>query len=170
MLFLFLLILLVLIPIYFRLSAYTEGGLLMLRAELELPFKISVKLYSAQINAKSAVKALLSRKRKKGVKAQIFPYALKSMHITRLSIKALIGTGDAFSTALVAGEIAGIISPIAAGVSGENCLVDIKPAFNEQVLEADITCLLYVNGINAFKALMEILRRNFKWKSILLKT
>lgn len=169
----FLLILAVfLIPIGIRFWADTEKDAIIIQAEFMLPFKSGIKLFKRSITAKSVVASLFSRKKAKGRKAPIFNILTRHAKIKKLYIQLKIGTGDASSTALISGQVFGLLAPLAANISKGNFNIDITPVFDEAAFNFSGECIF---SLNLVKIIIIFAKIKFsggkkKWKSIQLKT
>lgn len=155
------------IPVYIRIKADTEKEALKIRADIMLPFKIKIKLFSGDITVKKVIASIFSGKKKRGNRAQIFNVVRKHTKIKNLKIKARIGTGEASSSAMLNGALSGLTAPFRVK---ENCQIDIIPEFNEEVFEFFGQGIFKTNLFHGLIAILKIYGGKKKWKSILLKT
>ncbi|MBR2860420.1 MAG: DUF2953 domain-containing protein [Clostridia bacterium] len=156
MLYFLLLLGILLLPIYFRLTAKTENDALTLQAELMLVGKIKVRLYRTGITVKKVVSSLFSPKKQKPDKARIFNSIVKHTKIKRLNVQSNIGTSDASSTAIISGQLFGLLAPLAANVSKNNYNLDINPVFDCKQFDLFAECILSTNLVKALLILYKI--------------
>jgi len=155
------------VPLHIRLKADTEKEALKIRADIMLPLKIKIKIYSGNITVKKVIASFFSGKKKKGNKGQIFNILKKHVRLKKLDIDARIGTGEASSTAMINGGILGLIAPFR---MEERCNINMEPDFNEKIFEFFGQCYLKTNLFQGLMVLFKILGGKRKWKSIPLKT
>lgn len=152
-----------LIPLYVKFSANTENEALKIRAELMLPFKLKIKLYSANVTVKKVIASIFSRKKKRGNKVQIFNIVKKHSKIKSLFVKSRIGTGDAASTAMISGGVLGMVAPFN---TKNNYSIDVLPVFEYQIFEFFGKIIFKTNIFHVLIAVLKIYGGNLKWKNI----
>lgn len=155
MLYFLLALLILLIPFSFRLSAKTESESLILQADF-MAFGKGIKLVKKHITVKKIFENLF-RKRKDGKnKARFFSSAVKHITVEKLNVESSIGTGNASSTAIIGGQVFGLLAPIVpmCAKNGEY-RVDIKPVFDRKQFEIFGELVFSVNILNALLALTE---------------
>lgn len=140
------------LPVYIRLKADTEKEALKIRADIMLPFKVKVKVYSASITVKKVIASIFSGRKKRGNGARLFNIIKKHSKIKMLKISSKIGTGEASSTAMLSGGILGICAPFSVS---ENCQIDIIPVFEKSVFEFFGQCLFKTNLFHGIIAILK---------------
>ena len=141
------------LPIYIRIKANTEKEALKIRADIMLPFKVKVKLYSASITVKKVIASIFSGKKKRGSRAQLFNIIKKHSKIKKLKIYSKIGTGEASSTAMLSGGIIGLCAPFSVS---QNCHININPVFDDKVFEFFGQCFFKTNLFHGIIAILKI--------------
>ena len=165
MLYFLLLLGILLLPIYFRLTAKTENDALTLRAEIMLVGKIKIKIYRTSITVKKVISSLFSPKKRKTSKARIFNSVIKYAKIKKLDIRSDIGTNDASSTAIISGQLFGFLAPLAANVSKNNYNLNIVPVFDKKQFDLSAECILTTNIVKAIIMLCKIYGGNKNGKA-----
>jgi hypothetical protein len=150
------------LPVYIRLKANTEKEALKIRADIMLPFKIRVKIYSASITVKKVIASIFSGKRKKGNRARLFNIIKKHSKIKLLKVHSRIGTGEASSTAMLSGGVLGLTAPFK---TKSNYDINICPVFEESVFEFFGQCLLKTNLFHGIIAILKIYGGNKNGKT-----
>ena len=141
------------VPVYIRLKADTEKEALKIRADIMLPFKIKIKIYSASITVKKVIASIFSGRKKRGSRAQLFNIVKKHSKIKKLKVFSRIGTGEASSTAMLSGGVLGLAAPFKAK---ENYEINILPVFEDKVFEFFGQCLFKTNLFHGIIAILKI--------------
>ncbi len=147
------------LPLQFRILAYTGNNALNLQAEF-MPLKLGkIKIFQSSITVKKVIASMFSGKKSKFSGAQIFNSVLKHIKIKNLQLKWDIGTGDAASTAIAGGQVFGLIAPFAANIAKKGRFnVDINPIFDKKEFYLAGECILKTNLVHTVSAMIEILR------------
>lgn len=156
-----------LIPVHIRLSANTENEALKIRADITLPFKLKIKIYSVTVTVKKVIASIFSRKKRKVNRVQIFNIVKKHSKIKSLYVKSRIGTGDAASTAMISGGVLGLVAPFK---TKRNYVIDILPVFEQSVFEFSGKIILKTNLLNTIFVIIRTYGGRLKWKNILSRT
>ncbi len=141
------------VPVYVRLKANTEKEALKIRADIMLPFKIKIKIYSASITVKKVIASIFSGKGKRGSGAQLFNIIKKHLKVKKLKIRSRIGTGEASSTAIISGGILGLVAPFKAR---NNYEIKVCPVFEESVFEFFGQCLFKTNLLHGIIIILKV--------------
>ena len=138
-------ILLMILPVCVKFSLASEENGLDLHIGIKLPLLKTFTVYKTRITAAS-VKKSLTKKRK--VRWRIVPL-LKRLrgHVRHLSVVLRFGTGNAASTACLAGQLYGIFAPLTAGKPERNVL--IQPVFEEKTFFAQGKCMIRTSAVHA---------------------
>ncbi len=161
-----------LIPFKIRFWADTETDAIIIQAEIMLPFNSGIKFLKRSITAKSVITSLFSRKNPKKHKAPIFNIVKRHAKIKKLDVLLKIGTGDASTTALLAGQALGLITPYALNLSKGRSNVEVVPDFEKSTFYLRGECIF---SLTLIKIIIIFAKIKFsggkkKWKSIRLKT
>lgn len=172
MLYFLLAIAVLLVPLGIRFWASTEKDAIIIQAEFMLPFKSGIKFLKKSITAKKVIASLFSSKKAKKHKAPIFNIVNRHAKIKRLDVDFKLGTGDASVTALITGQVFGLLAPVAANVSKGKCNLTVTPVFDETVFNFSGECIFLLNIVKIIIIFIKIKfpRGSKKWKSIQLKT
>ncbi len=172
MLYFLIFILVFLIPVKIRFWADTENEAISIQAEIMLPFNSGIKFLKRSITAKSVIESLFSRKNPKKHKAPIFNIVKRHAKIKKLTVFLELGTGDAASTALISGQILGLVSPYVLSLSKGKSNIEINPIFEKSAFYLRGECIF---SLNLLRIIVIFTKIKFsggkkKWKSIRLKT
>ena len=159
MLYLLLLIVVLLLPLTFRIAANTKNDAVNLQAEFMLLGFIPVKLFQKSITVKNVIASFFSGKKSKYSKARIFRAIRKHIQIKKLMLNSHIGTGDAASTAIISGQVFGFLAPAVANIARrQEYKLDILPVFDKKEFDFCGECILNTNMVHTVIAIFEILR------------
>lgn len=155
MLYFLLVLLIMLIPFSFRVSAKTESESLVLQAEFVV-FGKGIRLVKKRITVKKIFESAFRKRKKSKNKARLFRSAVKRITVEKLNVDSSIGTGNASSTAILGGQVFGLIAPIVPTCAkyGEY-RVDIRPVFDKKQFDFFGECVFSLNILNAVLALTE---------------
>ena len=161
-----------LVPFKIRFWADTENDAIIIRAEFMLPFNSGIKFFQRSITAKSIIASIFSRKNPKKHKAPIFNIFKRYAKIKKLKVLLKIGTGEASSTALFAGQALGLLTPYALSLSKGKSNIEVIPEFEKSIFYLTGECIFSLNltKIIIIYAKIKFSGGNKKWKSIRLKT
>ena len=118
-------------PFKIRVWADTENEAIIIQAEIMLPFNSGIKIFKRSITAKKVIASIFSRKNPKKHKVPIFNIFKRYAKIKKLDIYLEIGTGNASTTALISGQILGLITPYALSLSKGKSNVEVNPVFEK---------------------------------------
>lgn len=159
MFYLLLFIIVLLIPIKFRIYAYTRKDALNIQAEIVLFKKASVIISKNKLTVKKVLSSLFSGKKSKPSKMQIFRYLLKKAKVKKLEVAAKIGFDDAAKTALASGQIFGVLAPMVASLAKNGRYnIDINPEFNKKCFSFTGECIFKVNMVHTLITIFKIVR------------
>ena len=172
MLYFLLLFAVFLIPFGIRFWADTEKDAIIIQAEIMLPFKSGIKIFRRSITATSVIASLFSRKNPKKHKAPIFNIIKKHAKIKKLNVLFKLGTSDASSTALLTGQVLGLLTPYALSLSKGKSNIEVVPDFEKSIFYLKGECIfsLTLTKIIIIYAKIKFSGGKKKWKSIRLKT
>ena len=133
MLYLLLFIVVLLLPLTFRIAANTKNDAVNLQADFMLLGVVPIKMLEKSITVKNVIASFFSGKKSKYSKARIFRTFRKHVTIKKLILTSHIGTGDAASTAIISGQVFGILAPAVANLSkNQEYKLDINPVFDKK--------------------------------------
>ena len=159
MLYLLLFIVVLLLPLTFRIAANTKNDAVNLQADFMLLGVVPIKILEKSITVKNVIASLFSGKKSKYSKAQIFRTFRKHVVIKKLILSSHLGTGDAASTAIISGQVFGILAPAVANLSkNQEYKLDINPVFDKKEFDFLGECILRTNAVHTVIAIFEILR------------
>lgn len=159
MLYLLLFVVVLLLPLTFRIAANTKNDAVNLQADFMLLGVVPIKILEKSITVKNVIASLFSGKKSKYSKAQIFRTFRKHVVIKKLILSSHIGTGDAASTAIISGQFFGILAPAVANLSkNQEYKLDINPVFDKKEFDFLGECILRTNAVHTVIAIFEILR------------
>ncbi len=159
MLYLLLFVVVLLLPLTFRIAANTKNDAVNLQADFMLLGVVPIKILEKSITVKNVIASLFSGKKSKYSKAQIFRTFRKHVVIKKLILSSHIGTGDAASTAIISGQVFGILAPAVANLSkNQEYKLDINPVFDKKEFDFLGECILRTNAVHTVIAIFEILR------------
>lgn len=147
------------IPIKFRIYAYTKKDALNVQTEIVLIKQASLIINKSRLTVKKVIASLISGKKSKVSKMQIFRYLLKKIKVKKLEITAQIGCDDAAQTAVVSGQAFGILAPIAASLAKKGSYnIDISPNFDKKCFTFAGECIFKVNVVHTLITIFKIVR------------
>lgn len=159
MLYLLLFVVVLLLPLTFRIAANTKNDAVNLQADFMLLGVVPIKILEKSITVKNVIASLFSGKKSKYSKAQIFRTFRKHVVIKKLILSSHIGAGDAASTAIISGQVFGILAPAVANLSkNQEYKLDINPVFDKKEFDFLGECILRTNAVHTVIAIFEILR------------
>lgn len=138
-------LLLLFLPMYLTVCLRFRDNALLLRVELKLPLLKAFRLKQMRVTAASFPKR---RKKKRKIRWKIVPL-LKRLrgHVRELSVFLRFGTGDAASTACLAGQLYGFFALFTAGKPERKAV--IEPVFQEKTFFAQGKCMIRTSLIHA---------------------
>lgn len=159
MLYLLLFLAVLLLPLTFRVAANTKNDAVNLQAEFMLLGMWPIRLYQTSITVKKVIASFFSGKKSKYSKARIFRTFRRHVKIKKLVLTSHIGTGDAASTAIVSGQVFGLLAPAVANLAKRDTYkLDINPVFDKKEFDFLGECILRTNVVHTVIAIFEILR------------
>ena len=148
-----------LIPVKYRVYAYTKNDALNVQTEVVLFKGASLSISKSKLTVKKVIASIFSGKKSKFSKTQIFRYLLKKAKIKRFEVYASIGGDDAAQTAIASGQVFGLVAPIVANLAKNgNYNVDIKPNFEEKCFVFSGECIFKINVVHTLITIFKIIR------------